>query len=272
MQRAATISIGTLGSAATFAGEATSHMRAVYPEFGEPSYFPSMEDCWLALKHGAVDMIILGAERTGQPHHGEAIITHGFYVVAESTQPLRCNLYVKPGSAKSAIRQITGHGSIHQCTKYLDLEFPGVPRQMHGLNSVEAAQAVMAGDGTTAVVGSVSLPRMVPGLQELAAGINDDDALCLWWAVSRQPAFSDRPDSVVITLRCGADGTLGLLIDAIQDTGYRLQTAAAFAVNSGVSVYDYLLTFGGRGMLSTVEQVIARNTGARLAGAYEKRS
>lgn len=271
MQRAATIRIGTLGSAATFAGEATSHIRTLYPEFGEPSYFPSMDDCWEALKQERVDVVILGAERTGQPHHGDAVIAHGFYVVAESTQPLRCNLYVKPGSEKSAIRKITGHGSIHQCAKYLDREFPGVPREMHELNSVEAARAVMAGDGTMAVVGSVSLPRVVPELSEIASSINDD-ALCTWWAVSRQPSFSDRPDSLVITLRCGGDGTLGLIVGAIQSAGYRLQTAAGFAVNCGVSVYDYLLVFGGKGTRSVVEQVVARFGSARLAGAYEKRS
>ena len=42
------IKIGTLGGAATFAGEATSSMRERYPEFSEAVYFPSMD----ALKKG----------------------------------------------------------------------------------------------------------------------------------------------------------------------------------------------------------------------------
>ncbi len=83
------------------------------------------------------------------------MITHGFYVIGELSQPLKCNLYVKPGTLKSNISKITGHGSIYQCTAYLDREFPGIPREAHGLNSVEAAKAVMAGDGTLAVVGII---------------------------------------------------------------------------------------------------------------------
>ncbi len=271
MQRAATLSIATLGGEATFAGEATSHMRALYPELGEPQYLPSMDDCWMALKAGRVDVVVLGTERTGQPHHGQAIVAHGFYVMGESIQPLRCNLYVKPGSSAKDIRKITGHGSIHQCTQYLDREFPGVPRIAHGLNSVEAARAVMAGDGTVAVVGTASLPRVVPGLATLAEHIDDAGALCAWWAVSRRPMFSERPEVVIVTARCGAEGRLGALIADVQDTGYRLQTAAGFAVNEGVSVYDYLLRFGGRGEHAAVEQALARHPGARLAGAYEKR-
>jgi prephenate dehydratase len=81
--------LGTLGSAATFAGEATQRMRELYPEFGEPAYFPSMEACWDALKHGSTDVIILGVERTGQSHHGEVLITKGFYVMGALAQPLQ---------------------------------------------------------------------------------------------------------------------------------------------------------------------------------------
>lgn len=272
MHPATTFSIGTLGSPATFAGEATSEMRTLYPEFGDTRYFPSMDDCWSALEEGAVEIVVLGTERTGQPHHGHAIVSRGFYVVGDSVQPLRCYLYGKPGSTAADIRSITGHGSIHQCTAYLDRVFPGVPRAAHGLNSVEAARAVLAGDGTTAVVGTATLPRVVPGLHTLAERIDDEGALCLWWAVSRKPMFSDHPDVVVVASRCGPDGRLGALVTAVQDTGYRLHTAAAFAVNSGVSVYDYLLAFGGRGSRAGVERALADQPGARLAGAYEKRS
>jgi prephenate dehydratase len=264
------IKIGTLGSAATFAGEATSRMRETYPEFSEPVYFPSMEQCWRELKQGTVDAVIMGVERTGQPHHGQPVIAHGFYVIAELSQPLKCNLYVKPGTRKSDIRKITGHGSIYQCTAYLDREFPGIPREAHGLNSVEAAKAMMAGDGTMAVVGSRSLPRIVSGLEETGREI-DDGAIASWWAVANQPVFSDKPEFLVIALRCGPDGQLGILIGAIKDTGYLLRTAASFPVNTGVSVYDYVLTFGGKGTRSSVEKVVGRFSGARLAGAFDKR-
>lgn len=264
------IKIGTLGSAATFSGEATSRMRELYPEFSEAVYFPSMDDCCLELRRGTVDAVITGVERTGQPHRGELVITHGFYVIGELSQPLKCSLYVKPGARKSGIRKITGHGSIYQCTAYLEREFPGIPREAHGLNSVEAAKAMMAGDGTMAVVGSRSLPGIVSGMEEMGREI-DGGAIASWWAVANQPVFSDKPEILVIASRCGPDGQLGRLIGAIGDSGYLLQTAAPFPVNTGVSVYDYLLTFGGNGTRSSVEKAVGRFSGARLAGAFDKR-
>lgn len=264
------IRIGTLGSAATFAGEGTQRMRELYPEFGNPAYFPTMEACWDALKDGAADVIILGIERTGQPLHGQRIVTEGFCVVGQLTLPLQCNLYARPGSTKHKIRKITGHGSLHQCTDYLDREFSGIPRETHGLNSVEAAMAVMAGDGTTAVVGSQSLPQIVPGLECLAAQI-DSGALSSWWAVSAKPMHSDQPRRLIVTGRFGPDGKLGDLVVAVSAQGFRLDTAASFPVNKGVSIYDYLLCFSGKGKLSEVEHALAGFSGVLLAGAFEPR-
>jgi hypothetical protein len=262
--------VGTLGSAATFAGEATSRMRESHPEYGEPAYFPSMEDCWEALKKGAVDAVVLGVERTGQPHHGDPIVAQGFYVIGESSQPLECNLYVKPGTKKSDVRKITGHGSILQCKTYLDREFPGIPRERHELNSVEAARDVMAGEGTLAVVGSRSLAHLVTGLETFASDIGDG-ATCSWWAVSSRPLFSERPGVVVLASRCGRGGQLGRLAVALRNIGYLLETSAAFPVNSGVSVYDYMLTFAGQGLLEQVKETISRFGDTRLVGAFAKR-
>jgi prephenate dehydratase len=270
MSAATTLRIGTLGSAATFAGEATDRMRELYPDFGAPAYFSTMDDCWMALKTGAVDVAILGTERTGQPHHGQPVISNDFYVMGQLAQPLNCNLYVKPGTRSENIRKITGHGSIHQCTSYLDRHFPGVPREMHALNSVAAARDVMAADGTMAVVGSRSLPKLVHGLEEIASSI-DDGAISSWWAVTAQPRFSERPTVLVVTGHFGPDGQLGDLIAAVSRAGYRLTTAASFPVKEGVSIYDYILSFKGKGERSDVEQAVARFAAARLAGAFEPR-
>jgi prephenate dehydratase len=270
MPAAATLKLGTLGGPATFAGEATERMRELYPELGAPEYFPTMDDCWRALKSGTVDVVILGTERTGQPHHGQPIVSNGFYVMGQLAQPLDCSLYVKPGTRREAIRRITGHGSIHQCTSYLDRHFPAVPREMHALNSVAAAREVMAADGTMAVVGSRSLVKQVPGLEEIAARI-DDGAISSWWAVTAKPRFDERPTALVVAGRFGPDGRLGDLIAAVGENGYRLTTAASFPVNQGLSVYDYILSFAGKGRRTDVEQAVARFDGARLAGAFEQR-
>lgn len=265
------ISIGALGGPATFAGEATRRMQELYPEFSEPVYFPSLEECWGAFERGTIDAVMLSIQRTGQPHRGEAVIAQACHVIAELSQPLECSLYVKPGAAKSRIRSIVGHGSIHQCSAYLDREFPGIPRQAHGLNSVEAAKAVLAGDGTMAVVASKSLPGIVSGLEEMASGI-DGGAICSWWAVSNRPLVSDDPDVLVIALRCGPGGELGELVAAVMGEGYRLRAVASFPANSGAGIcYDYLITFDGKGRRARVEKQLARFKGARLVGAFDRR-
>jgi prephenate dehydratase len=263
------LKVATLGSAGTFAGEATTIMCEKNPLFGEVVYRPSMEACYEALDAGEVDVAILGQERTGQPHPGKEVLTQGYTIVMQETVPLACNLYVKPGTPESAILRIVGHGSIHQCTAYLDTHFPGVPREQHHLNSVEAAKEVMAGDGSIAVVGSRSLLKLVSGLDTMATGI-DSGAAASWWAYAKKPILSDKPNRLVVTARCGPGGELGELISGILAAGFRLRTMGSFAVNHGAYNYDYIMTFAGQGTRTAVETVIQRFKSARLAGAFNQ--
>jgi len=268
MNDPATVRIGTLGSSATFAGEATERFRERFAEFSKPLYFKSMEDCWRELAKGTVDAIVLGAERTGRPHHGDVVIRHGFHVMGMMALPLLCNLYVKPGARRESIRKITGHGSIFQCSVWLDQHFPGVPREMHGLNSVEAAKAALAGDGSEAVVGSRSLPDEVRGLELLAERI-DDGSLSNWWVVSAEPHFAERPGTIVVANEFGPDGKLGEMIGSLAAVGYRLATIGSFPADHGISTYNYLATFDGVGRRADVERAITP-FGARLVGAFTR--
>lgn len=263
------LKVATLGSAGTFAGEATAVMCGKYDEFGEVVYRPSMEACYQALDDGEVDVVVLGQERTGQPHPGKELLAKGYTILKQLTVPLACNLYVKPGARREQIRKIVGHGSLNQCTSYLEQHFPGVPREHHALNSVEAAREILAGDGSMAVVGSRSLTSLVSGLETMAADI-DNGAAASWWAYSNRPLFSDTPNRLMITGRFGPEGGLGELIGAVLGLGFRLRTVGSFPVNQGVHRYDYIITFAGRGTCAAVEQVVARFAGARLAGAFNQ--
>jgi prephenate dehydratase len=258
--------IGTLGSSATFAGEATEAICARHPEFSARRYFKSMDDCWDELANGTVDAVVLGVERTGQAHHGSAVAARGFYVMDMMALPLLCNLYVKPGTRHQAIRKVTGHGSIMQCIPWLEEHFPGVPREKHRLNSVEAAKEVLAGDGTSAVVGSRSLTEAVPGLEVFAEHI-DDGSLANWWLVFARPHFSEQPATIVIGGEFGPDGRLGGLIAAVQQTGYQLATIASFPVSYGLSTDQYLARFHGHGECAKIEGAIAPFS-AGLVGAF----
>jgi prephenate dehydratase len=264
------LKIGTLGSPATFAGEATTLIKEDYPEFAEPIYFESLDECWAQLKKGGVDAIIVSIERTGQAHQGNEVIGSGGYVLGYRVLPIRCNLYVKPGTRKEGVQKILGHGSIHQCRTYLDKHFSGIPREVHGLNSLEAARVVMAGNGTEAVVGSASLPQVVTGIETLAQNI-DDGAIASWWIISSKPFFSDQPTSLVITGRFGPDGKLGDLIASISKLGYRLNATTSVPVNDGISVYNYLLGFEGKGVRQDVAKAVAGFPTARLIGAFDNR-
>jgi prephenate dehydratase len=263
------ISVGTLGGKATFAGDACARLRERYPALGEPRYFASSEEVWDALANGVVDAIVLGIERTGRPHGGQRLVTHGYFVLGKAVLPLVCNLYVKPGTQRNAIAKIVGHGSIRQCSKYLDENFPGLPREMHPLNSVEAAKAVLVGDGTVAAVGSVEIPSVVPGLETFATGI-DDGALCSWWIISSAPAFDEHASQVVVAGTFGPGDGLDDLIQKVAHAGYCLEGIASFPVNRGISVYDYVLSFVGPDQpLSAARAAISGCPNARLAGAFD---
>lgn len=263
--------VGTLGSVATFAGEATVRLHAASsPALGDVRYWPSVESLWAALLDGEVEYIVIGIERTGQPHEGVRIAQNPLYVVDQVHLPIACNLYVKPGTRPDEIRQIGGHGSIHQCRRYLDKHFPGVPRVVHALNSVDAAREMLEGDGSVAVVGSHSLPGLVSGLQVLARDIGDG-AVSHWWLISRREQFAAEPNAVIVTGRFGFDGELGRLIAGLDGTGLSLRTAAAFPVDEGLSTYDYLLSFGGPPVaLEAVRAALRRHPRARLAGAFRR--
>lgn len=259
---------GTLGSAATFAGEATREMRGVYPMLSDPEFFPSMPACWKALEDGRIEALVIGIERTGQPHQGLPIVKSSLHVIGQMALPLACNLYVRPGANATDIRKVTGHGSVHQCESYLERRFPGVPRVMHELNSVSAAKEILNGDGTVAVVGTKSLHEVVPELEMLAANIDEGAAFASWWVIARNPILSAEPDFVVATLRAGGDGKLGALIEKIDGQGFSLRAVAAFPVFTGLSVYDYLISWRGMGRLASLQATIASVPGARLAGAF----
>jgi prephenate dehydratase len=259
--------VGTLGSATTFAGEATAQLCRRRADFADARYFATMDACWDELARGTVDVVVLSAERTGQPHHAWFVVDRGFSVMDRIAVPLGCNLYVKRGAAKRDVRAITGHGAIHLCTAFLDREFPGIAREVHGQNSVEAARAVASGDGSLAVVGSASLPSQVAGL-ELSAAQIDGGAICSWWAVSREPHHVSDPTVAIVAAELGPDGRLGTLADALGGAGFGLSVAASFPVTGPISTYRYLLEGRGAGTLAGLQRALAAFPQARLAGAF----
>lgn len=267
------LKVGTLGGPGTFAHQATEHLRKRYPELGDVSYFPAVEDVWEALESGKVDVIVL-TEQTSRLGFSEAdkrVVTPDsrLYVFAEAVVPYGCSLLVKPGTRLEDIRHVYGHGSLRMCQNWLARNLPGIPSSVHEKNSVEAAKEVAAGDGTTAVVGTLITAELT-GLVPLARDI-DEGASGNWWAISSAPHFSDRPDRLLIAGRFGGDGQLGDAITALAKTGYRLRTVYAQPTGRAIFEYDYLLSFLGSGQLAAVQQELSKFSATRLVAAYEAR-
>lgn len=273
MTTATRLQVGTLGGPGTFAHQATEHMRKLYPELGDVTYFPSMEDVWDALESRKVDVIV-STEQTSRLGFSEAdrrvaLPDSQIYVYAEAVVPYGCALLVKPGTRLQDLRAVYGHGSLRQCKAWLDANLPNVPTAVHEKNSVEAAKEVAAGDGTTAVVGTLLTAEMT-GLVPLARDI-DDGASGNWWALSLTPHFSERPDRLLVAGRFRGDGDLGDATTGLAKLGYRLRTAYAQPTGKALFEYDYLLSFLGQGELAAVQQELARIGSARLVAAYEAR-
>jgi prephenate dehydratase len=267
------LSVGTLGGPGTFAHQATVHLSKLYPEMGDISYFPSMEDVWSALETGKVDLIVL-TEQTSRLGFAEAdarVATPDskIWVYAAAVVPYGCSLLVKPGTKLSDIKAVYGHGSIRQCKAWLDANLPGVPTAVHEKNSVEAAKEVASGDGTKAVVGTMITAELT-GLEPLARNI-DDGATGNWWALSNQPRYFERPDRLIVAGRFGGDGQLGDLVTSLASAGYRLSTAYSQATGKAIFEYDYVLGLNGSGQLSDVQRVLSGYPTTRLVGAYEAR-
>lgn len=262
--------LGTLGSAATFAGEATAKVRDYYRIEGDVVYFPSVGELWEALDAGKVDGIVIGIERTGQPHDGSVFVKGDYFVCGQVVLPIACNLYVRPGTQKSAIRKVVGHGSVLQCVDYLDANFPGISREMHGLNSVAAARDVVAGDGSLAVVGTRTLPLEVAGLETFAERI-DSGALSSWWLITRSLSLVEDATVFVAKGRFSQDGKLGEAISRITGTGAELESVASFPCDEGVSTYDYLLSFAlGEAHSAEIMSTLAK-AGLTFAGSLVRK-
>jgi prephenate dehydratase len=268
----ATITLGTLGGVGTFAGQATEALQARYPEFaGDVAYFSSVDATWDALATGAVSSIVLGVEtqRTGVSADLPSRLApadSGLYVLAEVVVPYSCRLMVKAGTKMTDIRKVLGHGSLHQCGRYLDEHLPGIPRFVHPDNSMVAAREVAEGDGTLAVVGTVTTGRLT-GLVELARDV-DEGARSTWWLISSVPRFSDAPERIVLGGRLGESEHLDEAVCGLRQAGWRLRSPYVASTRQALFEYDVVSVFTGSGSLDGVRNALGGSSAMRIVGAF----
>lgn len=198
-------SIATLGGPTTFAAQATAAFLAGTGSAAEVSYYPTMDDVWQALRLGDADGLILTAEST---HAGmtevarEVLRDPELQVLGEVVLPYHCALLGKPGTALDQITRVTGHGSLAQCGGYLAEHLPQAEVAVHRANSAVAAQEVLAGDGSAAVVGTVASAAET-GLEILARDV-DDGSAGSWWLIGRASTVPAAGGTAVVEAAAGA--------------------------------------------------------------------
>lgn len=260
------MSIATLGSALTFAGQATEELVGQRSgRYADPvAYLPTMDAVAEAVLRGDVPVGVLTSEtsRTACTDTAARILAgDGLFVVDEIVVPYHCALLVRPGTRMQDIDHVGGHGSLRQCRRFLAEALPGATVEMHEHNSVVAGREVLEGDGTTAVVGTLALAEEL-GLEVLARDV-DDGALGGWWALSAEPTWPDSPDHVALRVE-GAD-ELESALSLGRDAGLVLRTVTN-APTGTLFHYRYLVTLrSGAGPLpaATLDRF-----GATLVGAF----
>lgn len=231
--------IGTLGSISTFAGQATKALLGGR-EGEELTYLPTMDDVVAAVLARTIDVGVLTSEtsRTACTDTAARILSGDpLFIVAEVVVPYHCALLVRPGTLLEDIRHVGGHGSLRQCGEFLRTHLPQASVQMHDLNSVVAAREVLAGDGTTAVVGTEALAQEL-GLEILTPDI-DGGAAGGWWALAADPEHPDGADHVA--LRVEGSDELNRVLAVLAVHGLTIRTITN-QPSGEIFQYRYLIT------------------------------
>lgn len=268
----ANLVLGALQGPSTFGGEAGRRFIELYPElFSELVFFDTAEAA-LAFEDGRADASCAPQQmtRTGfHPGIQSYIARHGsaLHVIAEVTHAYHCSLLVKPGSPVTGVKRVLGHtGSVTQCRHWIEQHIPGAEIVIVDTSSMDAARAVVNGDGSTASIGTPAMAAEF-ALDEAHKEI-DGGSVGSYWAISPKPLFSEAPTRVVVAGRFSDDGRLTDVVCALAAVGYRLDTVFTSPSGQRLFEYDDVLRFSGAGRLAELRSAVAPIRDARLAGAF----
>jgi prephenate dehydratase len=269
------LKLGSLGGPQTFGAQASKAMMQRFPEFAEIVYYPTADAAREAVVRGEVDALCAPEQMVNTGFHPGiqswvAVPDSPLHIAAESTHVYHCTLLGKPGATLADVRKVIGHtGSVTQSRSWLEANLPNAEIEIIHTNSMYAGQSILESDGSIASVGTPELGREL-GLTALAKDI-DGGSVGNYWALCREPLFSDKPTRVVVAGRFADDGQLSRLIGALEQVGYLLQTISSATSGKALYQYDYVLRFRGEGKLEEVQSTLAPFKSARLAGAFESR-
>jgi prephenate dehydratase len=261
--------LGTLGGPGTFAAQATAALQQRHPELaGDVAYFPDVDAVIDAVSTNAVPCVMLSAQTQRAPL-GPDIMSwfnrpaRRLYVNGEVVLPYGCLLLGRSGTTLDRVGRVLGHGSLRQCTTWLDEHLPGIERVVHAGSSQDAAREVAAGDGTLAVVATATTADSF-GLATLADGI-DGGAAAVWWLIANKLAVDDRPDRIVVAGTVDG-GALGDLVVELVQAGWRVRECHTAPTGARMFEWHTVAVLTGSGMAAPPS--LSRFDGARLVGAF----
>jgi prephenate dehydratase len=267
------LTLGALQGPNTFGGEAARRFVEIYPELfrGNIVYFDTAEDA-LAFEDGRADASCAPQQMTLTGYHAgiQGYIARPestLYVIGEALHAYHCALLVKPGTPLAKIKLVQGHtGSITQSRGWLEKNAPHIKINIVDTSSMDAAKAVVNGDGSLASIGTPGMAQEFH-LEQLVKDV-DGGSIGSYWAISPTPLFSPQPTRVIVAGRFHDDGRLTSVISAVDGAGFTLETIFTAPSGSRLFEYDYVMRFRGTGTLSNVKAAVSSVAGARLAGAF----
>nr|MDT0661215.1 prephenate dehydratase domain-containing protein [Micromonospora sp. DSM 115978] len=257
--------VGTLGGELTFAGQATLALLERSPDLDGPRYFPTMDDVVAAVLDGRIDLGVLTSETSNTACTETAariLAGEKIFISDEIVVPYRCALLGRPGSRLADITHVGGHGSIRQCRRFLAERLPAATVEMHRQNSVVAAREVLAGDGSTAVIGTEAAARAL-GLEIIERDV-DGGSVGGWWALSA--ALSVSPGADHLAVRVDGSDELNEVLAQLSSLGLVVRTITN-APTGEIFRYRYLLvlhTWGGEPLSDQAIDAF----GPRIVGAF----
>lgn len=263
--------VGTLGSALTFAGQATASLLSHHPSDAPLTYLPTMDAVVAAVLDGTIDVGVLTSEtsRTACTDTVARMLAGDqLFVIDEMLVPYHCALMGRPGTQLEDISHVGGHGSIRQCGEFLRTRLPQATAQMHEQNSVVAAREVLEGDGSSAVIATEALATEL-GLEIIETDV-DGGALGGWWALSATLQHPDGADH--LALRVEGSVQLEETLHLLGVHGLRIRTITN-QPSGQILNYRYLITAktgktGKTGKAGPLAESTVAAFGASVVGVF----
>jgi prephenate dehydratase len=236
--------VGVPGGLHTFAGSAAAEISARACPL-VPIWFDQTGAMAEALQRGDIDGMLLRPETTATGPGSVYRLLQGsaFHVVGEYSVPFRCQLLVRPGTRTSEIKQVFGHGALHECGRRLGELLPHAELTATTRISYESARDVAAGDGTTAVVANAYTAAEL-GLDVLSDDI-DDGAVGVWWLLARDAPIRG-PVAALFLRTSHPTASVTAVVVALDRAGFTVRALVGERAHNVPFGYGYVVVADAR--------------------------